>query len=285
MSWLRIDDGFTEHRKIVPLSDAAFRLHVEALCYASRQQTDGFIADVILLRWHTDDDTRSLGKIVDEELVRRGLWEPVDGGWMVHDFLEYNPSRDERHQRADQRKRAGKARAKAASREGGKFVRESHQHVAGASHQRPAGDVHQRGGWGGESSSGSSSGSESTEVVAPALALVATAAPPPSMFETFWLAYPRHEGKAAARKAWDRLRPNDVLATRIMGALAWQVELPRWREDGGQFVPHAATYLNQRRWEDERPKLDPLAGRSPREKRTAEALARWVQRGRDAATP
>lgn len=26
-----------------------------------------------------------------------------------------------------------------------------------------------------------------------------------------------------------------------------------WTKDGGQFVPNPATYLNQRRWEDEKP--------------------------------
>jgi hypothetical protein len=71
-------------------------------------------------------------------------------------------------------------------------------------------------------------------------------------FEDFWQRYPLHVGKQAARKAWGKLGPSPPLGL-IVDALAWQRELPRWREDGGRYVPHPATYLNGRRWEDERP--------------------------------
>ncbi len=43
MPWLKIDDGFAEHRKIVGLNDRAFRLHVVALVYCARNLTDGHL--------------------------------------------------------------------------------------------------------------------------------------------------------------------------------------------------------------------------------------------------
>jgi hypothetical protein len=76
-------------------------------------------------------------------------------------------------------------------------------------------------------------------------------------FDDFWQRYPLHVGKQAARKAWAKLGPAPPLGP-IVDALAWQRDLPRWREDSGRYVPHPATYLNGRRWEDERPP-DPLA--------------------------
>jgi hypothetical protein len=41
MSWVRLDDSFPEHPKVIALTDAAFRAHVRGLCYAGRFLTDG----------------------------------------------------------------------------------------------------------------------------------------------------------------------------------------------------------------------------------------------------
>ena len=69
-------------------------------------------------------------------------------------------------------------------------------------------------------------------------------------FTEFWKAYPRKVGKGAAQKAWDRLKP-DLAA--VLAALDWQTKQDAWTKDGGQFIPHPGTYLNQKRWEDEKP--------------------------------
>jgi uncharacterized protein YdaU (DUF1376 family) len=69
-----------------------------------------------------------------------------------------------------------------------------------------------------------------------------------SDFDIFWQEYPKKVGKEAARKSWNKIRPNlqDVLKT-----LAWQKESKQWFEKGGQFIPNASTYLNQHRFLDE----------------------------------
>jgi hypothetical protein len=41
MSWVRLDDGAPGHRKIVGLSDAAFRLWIVGLTYCNQQANDG----------------------------------------------------------------------------------------------------------------------------------------------------------------------------------------------------------------------------------------------------
>jgi hypothetical protein len=71
-------------------------------------------------------------------------------------------------------------------------------------------------------------------------------------FEEFWQAYPNKTGKANALKVWNRDKPD--LQT-VLNALSWQKRAEAWTKDGGQFIPHASTYLNGRRYEDERPKV------------------------------
>lgn len=71
-------------------------------------------------------------------------------------------------------------------------------------------------------------------------------------FEAFWAEYPRKVAKEAARKAFGKV---DVPLEVLLAALAWQKRSPDWIKEAGQFVPHASTWLNQRRWEDE-PKLN-----------------------------
>ena len=68
-------------------------------------------------------------------------------------------------------------------------------------------------------------------------------------FEKIWSVYPRHDGKAEAQKAFDKLKPSEELITVMLSAIAKQTE--KWRNDGGKFIPHCSTWLNQRRWEDE----------------------------------
>lgn len=70
-------------------------------------------------------------------------------------------------------------------------------------------------------------------------------------FDVFWARYPNKKGKQAARKAWAKIQPTTALVMTIQTALEWQERQPQWVKDGGRFVPHAATWLNGRRWEDE----------------------------------
>jgi hypothetical protein len=69
------------------------------------------------------------------------------------------------------------------------------------------------------------------------------------MFDRFWQAYPRSEGKKAARRRWDRMTGHEREAA--LAAIAVHVDY--WRETSTerQFIPHASTWLNGRRWEDE----------------------------------
>lgn len=66
-------------------------------------------------------------------------------------------------------------------------------------------------------------------------------------FEDFWQIYPRRKARAAAKRAFDRLNVTPELWDQIVTALEWQKR--EWSDP--RFIPHASTWLNQCRWEDE----------------------------------
>jgi hypothetical protein len=69
-------------------------------------------------------------------------------------------------------------------------------------------------------------------------------------FDVFWKAYPKKSAPDAAKKSWNKLKPN---ITEVLNALQWQKQSEQWQKNGGQFIPNPATYLNQGRWKDEPP--------------------------------
>lgn len=72
----------------------------------------------------------------------------------------------------------------------------------------------------------------------------------PEGFEAFWTQYPRKENKDRARKAWTALKPGSELQAAMLAALARAKASKQWQDP--QFIPHASTWINGKRWEDER---------------------------------
>jgi len=70
-------------------------------------------------------------------------------------------------------------------------------------------------------------------------------------FEEFWKTYPRKISKGKARDWWERHKPEGCLKTKILTSIQQQKTTEQWRKDGGQFIPHPITWLNQERWDDE----------------------------------
>lgn len=91
MAWARIDDGMPEHPKVVKVSPMAELVAYRAICYANRFLTDGFIPTGALsgLTSRLDHDAPRLA----EQLVGAGLWHKRRGGFLIHDFLDWNLSR------------------------------------------------------------------------------------------------------------------------------------------------------------------------------------------------
>jgi hypothetical protein len=83
-------------------------------------------------------------------------------------------------------------------------------------------------------------------------------------FERFWAVYPNKKAKEAARRAWLKLTLDDVLVDRILAAVQDQRRSTAWMKDGGQFIPHPATWLNQGRWQDEALEIPQIGDKTAR---------------------
>lgn len=118
MVWARFDDMFPWSRKVRRLSDAAFRLHVTGIVACARDLTDGVVKPDDL------DEFPSMRGIEKRlaELIAAGQWhpgghgcqgcaQPPIGAWIIHDYLDYNPSKaDVETERAAARERQRRRR-------------------------------------------------------------------------------------------------------------------------------------------------------------------------------
>jgi len=91
LSWLKIDDKFVRHPKVMGLSDKAFRLHVAALCSCAEMLTDGYVSEREAKMLAPVVGTTSWKRYV-HELIHAGLWLVEPHGWSIKDYLDYNPS-------------------------------------------------------------------------------------------------------------------------------------------------------------------------------------------------
>lgn len=69
-------------------------------------------------------------------------------------------------------------------------------------------------------------------------------------FDRFYELYPRHEGRIAALKAWQKLKPNPGLADLIVKHVDLRKQTD-WRDRERKHIPLPASFINGRRWEDE----------------------------------
>lgn len=78
-------------------------------------------------------------------------------------------------------------------------------------------------------------------------------------FTIFWQHYPRKVSKTAAEKAWAKIKLTPALFETIIRALEAQKQYT-WANKDPTYVPHPATWLNGKRWNDE---VTPYRSRSP----------------------
>jgi hypothetical protein len=130
--WVRIDDELPDHPKLAEMgifAPLAEVLHLHALCWCNRKLTDGYVPwgqvpklanfDHIGIEVSGDEMTGSVLDVeprrLAAELVRAGMWHEVEGGYYIHDYLEYQPSRQDTEEKRraihDARSKAGMAGA------------------------------------------------------------------------------------------------------------------------------------------------------------------------------
>jgi len=103
MVWFRVDDSFYDHPKVLAAGNAATGLWVRCGAWSSAKGTDGLIPLEVV---------RTMGRPreIDATITSR-LWVRTDGGLLMPDFLDYNPSKaDTDHRRKIDAERKRRAR-------------------------------------------------------------------------------------------------------------------------------------------------------------------------------
>lgn len=247
MPWVRIDDGFARHPKLAQAGPLGMAMQVAALCYCNQELTDGFVPRSVartLLDFTVEDGdgrlwtiTRGCGMIGDDItpewiigiLLEAGLWEEAPGGYRIHDFHDYQPSKEHvLHEREGNRKR------QAAFRERNAVTND----VTNAASNGPVTDA-----------------PYPYPVPVENVSKPSVSHPPARggytrAFEEFWTKYPRvvNSSKKKAAVSWGRLKP-EVQALALAG-LDKYLASDGWRRG---FAPHATTYLNGALWESDPP--------------------------------
>lgn len=125
--WFRMDNAFTENEKFLNAGPAAGYLYIAALAWASRNLTDGFIPRTQpqrLVLWEGYALQTGVGELTDnwhevnadmliDRLIEVGLWDVVESGYQIHDYLEWQRSAEEIKALSKQRSEAGKRGGKA----------------------------------------------------------------------------------------------------------------------------------------------------------------------------
>ena len=218
MTWVKVDDHFHEHPKIlaVPAKDrtAAKGLFLDGLLYASRNLTDGRMPKGFV----AETDMR-----IAEILVSVGLWHDSDLEFKIHDYTDWNRSKSDIEKLREVRKAAGSMGGIAS----GKSRREANAKQK-RSETNPDTDI--------ERSKNSCPKRTSDETDA--------------LFAGWYSKYPRKEGRGAALRAYRAALKKADAPTLLAGV---ERSAKAWGREGRErkHVPLPATWLNQERWADE----------------------------------
>jgi hypothetical protein len=91
VSWVKIDDNFATHWKFQEASPEAIKFYIAALCYCARYLTDGQIDPK---RVEGQAQVKFTKPLLRSLLKLDLLEQREDGTFWIHDYLEYNPSRE-----------------------------------------------------------------------------------------------------------------------------------------------------------------------------------------------
>ena len=84
MTWFKVDDRLAFHPKVLAAGDAAVGGWVRLCAHASGMERDGFLTTPEIL---CVISRRTLSKLLQVRLL-----DEAEGGYQIHDYLEYNPS-------------------------------------------------------------------------------------------------------------------------------------------------------------------------------------------------
>ena len=208
MTWVRVDDTLPRHPKVMGLATDVKWAYIEALCYCSQYLTNGVVPAGVISEKH------------QSALLDAGLFESSEEGYLIHDYLKYNPSREN----VQEKSRANRSAAR--KRWADVVQSETHSNGYAEPMHGALGDVYVHVG------------------VDLDVELRNKA------FDDFWAAYPRKTAKVKAHQEFDACLANGVDPSLIVLAATRYFQDPN-RDP--KFTAHPSTWLHQGRWMDETP--------------------------------
>jgi DnaD/phage-associated family protein len=114
MSWIKLDDQWLDHPKIVAAGRDARDMWLASITYCAKHLTDGFFHPNLLpaLAVMAGVDVANCQNFA-RVLLDVGLWDRTEAGYCVHDYLDYNPSKEQADATKLARSEAGKRGADA----------------------------------------------------------------------------------------------------------------------------------------------------------------------------
>lgn len=192
MTWVRLDDGFPNHPKIIGLSDGAFRLYITALCYSNAYLTDGIIPQKTVKKL---SNSRHISALVESN-----LWEICGDDIKILGYDEYQFTKERVE---SERKKAAERKAKSRMSRVTEGVTQEEvllpHPIPSHTHPIPNKDIN-------------------------------TTNPTDSDFNLFWAIYPRKEAKGAARTAFMKAAKKASVEIIIEGAKRFATDPNRQAE-------------------------------------------------------
>ena len=269
-SWVKLSTSILDNDKFLGIEDehpAACWLWVKAITFCFENDTDGRISE-LQARKRLSADMEDIQALVDA-----GLWDTVVGGYAVHDYLDYQQSSVDRAEESSKRKAAGRkgglakskqsdskpvANAKQDAKQNSSRVEKSRvdKSIYTNTPLTPQGESHVE--------------SQVLDIPIdqpPSIEASDDVGEYSQSFENWWAAYPKHEAKRTAYRAYKAARKRTTDMVLLAGAQKYAAD-PN-RDD--VYTKNASTWLNGDCWNDK-----PQARRQPTT-RTDRARAEWQQ--------
>jgi len=109
---VRVDDSWPWHPKALQVGPIGQALFIASLAYCNKYLTDGYLSTSVIpsLVPLSEFPAGTLEATI-ERLIAARLWEPAPNGYKVHDYLDYQPSRETvLRQRAEAKERMRRVR-------------------------------------------------------------------------------------------------------------------------------------------------------------------------------
>ena len=283
----RISLDYADHPKIAPLSDAAFRAHVEFILYARKYRTDGRIPNRIANRVGYG----VLHELMSNDPERPSLTIDENNDYWIRDYGDHQETSAEIEAKRLVNARNGRKGGRPVTQSVSDPVTESLTEIKAETETETETEIPKGlrplGGYRGEGDAStveivdvvvcSSADAESESDPETEAELFPAEDPGPSRtdhaddFAAWWELYPRKVGKGQAARAYRTARKK-ATAEALTAAIVTQGPLLMAR--GSQYCPHPATWLNGERWRD-----DPVALKTADPNRwTASDFARLIAR-------